>query len=797
MTHYYTLLQRRLLRNKASFLLNLAGLTLGIGCFLFCLMFVFYERGYDRYNLKMDRICRLATDLHTEGGITTKVALTNGFLHDWAPQQYPEIEQWARFEKPDGHLGLRRRSSDPLIQLQSLYYADQEALSIFSWRFKEGDAATALKMPNSIVLTSGLSESLFGRTSPVGESLIMNGKLLKVTGVMDDIPGNSELSFQALVSLNTIPEDEQDWLYTFILFRSAEAARTFQPKLDSFAKNVVNPKVGGNGVLNLSYLLQPLNTLHFAAYRERDTPKGNPVYVDIFLVTGILILLIACTNSINLTIVQSFSRVTDTTIRKIYGAGKTRLILQHVLESLIVTAGAMILAFLLVWLLLPLISSTVNRTLAVSDLLNWKVISAAVFVLILMGLGGSVYTSIFLNKVQPADALRTRNLKVRGLRFFPRVMLGFQFFISIGMLIAAISVFRQVHYFRSIPLGYNPDNVLILHLPQVQGDDSLAGANYLSGSKYLRNMLDHDPNVLMTSACDENALPGGGIDLDVMTYKEHGVKVKKAVYHIDVDARYFNVLQIPVIQGSAFPDRDDTVAQGNAIVTTAFVRMAGWSRPIGEIINTPTRPARVIGVVPEFHYGNLHHAIMPMVVFQGAEWDHLLVRVGQKNTTAVLDRLGAAWRKTFPEIPFSYSFLDEHLRQQYIDDYSLLDLLLTLTLLMIAISCVGLIAYVSFLLRMARAEIAIRRVIGASFPDIYALFARQFLYLLLIAFAVAGPLAWWFDVEWLKQFAYHVQPRPVDLGIALGAMCVVVAIIVLRWSLISVRANPARILRED
>ena len=798
MTHYYTLFRRRLLKNKASFLLNLTVLVLGIGCFLFCLLFVFYERGYDSYNGKKDRICRLVTDLHITGNSTTKIALSNGFLHDQVPQQFPEIEKWARFEKPGGRLGLRRKSSDPLIHLQSMYYADQEAFSIFSWPFKEGDPATALKMPNSIVLTPKLKKTLFGRMPGVGETLIMNGTLLKVTGVMDDIPANSDLSFEALVSLNTLPEsDMQDWQYTFILFRSAAAAGAFQPKLDSFAKKVINPEIGANGLLYFTYLLQPLTSLHFASFRERDTPKGNPVFVGIFLVTGILILLIACTNSINLTVVQSFSRMTDTTIRKIYGARKSRLILQHALESVMIAMAATVVSFLLVWLLLPVISSAVNRNLSLSDLLNYKVVSAAGSVLLLMGFGGSLYMGIFLNKVQPADALRTRNLKVRGLKAFPKLMLGFQFLISIGMLIAGICVYRQVSYFRSIPLGYNPDNVLILHLPQVQGEDSIAGANYLSGSKQLRSTLDHDPNVVMTSACDENALPGSGIDLDVMNYRENGIKVKKAVYHIDVDARYFSVLQIPVTRGSAFPVEDDTIAQGNAIVTTAFVKMAGWSHTIGEIIRTPTRPARVIGVVPDFHYSDLRHAIQPMVVFQGGEWDDLLVRVGQKNTSALLGRLATAWRKLFPAIPFSYSFLDEDLRKQYLDEYTLLDLLLTLTMLMIAISCAGLIAYVSFLLRMARAEIAIRRVIGASFADIYGLYARQFLYLLLIAFAAGGSLAWWFVDRWLRQFAYHIEPRAADFVTGLAVLCALVAVIILRWSWLSLKLNPALALRED
>ncbi len=186
-----------------------------------------------------------------------------------------------------------------------------------------------------------------------------------------------------------------------------------------------------------------------------------------------------------------------------------------------------------------------------------------------------------------------------------------------------------------------------------------------------------------------------------------------------------------------------------------------------------------------------------MIFQEPQDADFLLIRVGQARTTSVLQSLQANWKKVFPELPFSYSFLDEHLMQQYHDEYNLLSLLLTLTLLMIAIGCIGLVAYVSFLLRMARVDIAVRRVIGASFPDIYTLFARQFAWLLLIGFAVAAPLAWWLANVWLRQFAYHIDPRPLDLGIALAAMGTLISIIVLRFTLQSVNVNPGRVIREN
>jgi putative ABC transport system permease protein len=282
-----------------------------------------------------------------------------------------------------------------------------------------------------------------------------------------------------------------------------------------------------------------------------------------------------------------------------------------------------------------------------------------------------------------------------------------------------------------------------------------------------------------------------------MEYRDHGVKVRKTIYHLDVDAHYFSLLQIPVIRGEGFRDVRDSTARNHALVTTGFASKAGWTNPIGEVITTQSGRVRVDGVVPEFHFGSLHHIILPLVIFQQTnDQDYLLVRVTPARTAAVLKGLEANWKKAFPEVPFFYSFLDEHLMQQYRDDNNLLDLLLTLTVLMIAISCIGLVAYVSFLLRMAKTSIAIRRVIGAAFKDIYALFARQFVWLLLIGFAVAAPLAWWSSTIWLRQFAYHVAPRPADLGIALAAMGVLVGMIVLRYAWQSARVNPGRALRE-
>ena len=838
----FLLFRRRHAKNKSSLLLNFLGLTLGISCFLFTLLFVFYERSYDSANRQRDRICRLVTTVHS-GGNDSKEALAFGFMSVQLRKQFPDIERIVRFDAYDGRTALRWKPTDALVPVEKLYYSDPDVFAVFTYPLLAGDTATCLKDPGCIVLTDKLATRLFGswtRTgsgagagsqsgadgpagsgvggpaNALGRTITLNGKLLKVTGVMKDLPGNSDLRFDGLISGATSKDWQQDtgnWFYTYILFKNAAASRSFQPKLDTFMKKTINPQLGADGSVSLDCYLQPLTTLHFSPYLERDTPKGNPVYVNIFLVTGLLILLIAFTNSINLTIVESFSRVMDVTIRKIYGAGKGRLILQHVGGSLFIGGVATSLSFLLVALFLPAFAAVVNRSMALSDLFNWNMLLAALAGLVLLGAGGAIYTGAYLNKVQLADSLRSRNMKVRGLRFIPRLMLGFQCFISIGMLIAAISVYRQVSFFRSTPLGFNPTNVMIVELPQ-NADDSLEELRARQNAVYLRQTLDRDPDVQMTSLCGSTALPGSEADLDVMDYTERNRKVEKVVYHIDVDANYFPLLQIPLLQGEPFRDAgsrtggsqpisrrdedDNSPAPRPALATTAFIRMAGWDRTIGQTFMQDGKPARVVGIVPDFHFGSLHHALQPLMVFQETKAaDDMLVRVSTAGTSAVLRRLQALWKKVYPELPFYYSFLDEHLLQQYHDEYNLLSLLLTLTLLMIAISCIGLVAYVSFLLRMARVDIAIRRVIGASFGNIYALYIRQFVVLLAIGFAVAAPLTWWLADGWLRQFAYHISPRPVDAVIALTVMGVLVALIVLRYSWGSIRINPARVLRED
>ncbi len=782
---------RNFLKNKSPILLNLLGLTLGITCFLLALLYVFYETSYDSYHFNRDRIARIVTTVES-GGDVMHTAYSNDFLTPNLPKLYPDIETMVRYKPFNGKAALRAGGqNEPLIPIENLYYSDPDVFKVFSYTLLEGDKARCLSAPNSLVLSRRMVRVLFGNKPAIGQAVRLNGNLVTITGVMANLPGNSDLALDGLISMNTLAKNEEGgigWVYTYVLLKNKSAMAGFQAKLDTFADKYLNPKLASQATA-LHYKLEPLATLHFSTSYVYDTPKGNRVSVDIFLTLGILILVIACTNSVNMMVVRSFSRSLEVTMQKIYGASRGELVIRQLLESLVMGVLAIVLSFLIVTIFLPVFAAMVDRPMRLTDLFNVKIAAAVGGALLVLMVSGAVHSGLYLQRERLADLLRSKTGKGQRMWFVPRLMLGFQFFISIGMAVAAILVFRQVNYLRHIPLGFDPANVVVLELPQ--------GAYAKEGDTYLKNELSADPSVTMLSFCSEKALPGQFPDLDVMEYRQRGVLVHKGVDDMDVDDNFFGVLGIPVIRGSGFHGVKDSAARDQVLVNALFVRQAGWTNPIGQTIKLGEEVYQVVGVVPDFHFGSLHNPMTPMVIFSDPDPAYLLVKVVKGGGAGMPDKLQKVWNKVFPQFPFSYFFLDQHLLQQYKEEGHLLSCLLILSFVVILISCIGLMAYTAYVIRIALKDIAIRRIIGASFGNIYSTYQGTFGLLLGIGLAAVVPVSWYFLDRWLEQFAYHVVLRPLDYGMAAAAMVIVVGLVVWYYVLRSVQTSPAKIIREN
>ncbi|HXB92163.1 MAG TPA: ABC transporter permease, partial [Puia sp.] len=739
--YYFKIFLRNFSKNKSHFLLNLLGLTLGITCFLFALLFVFYETNYDSYVLHKDRIARIVTTVRS-GGNETHTAYAMTGLSGALTKAFPEIERMARFYPYDGRVAAKVTGTDNAISLENLYYTDSAVFDMFSYPLLSGDRKTCLNGPNTIVLGRKVAKKLFGTVSPLNQTIVLNKKLLKVTGVVQDLPGNSDLVFDALISWDTLTTPaHEDWSYLYAMFRTPKARDSFQSKLDKYTKETINPEIAREADISFRLQLEPMGSIHFSNNSVFDTPKGDKKFVNIFLITGMLILLIACTNSVNMMVVRSFSRATETTIQKIYGARRSALVIQQMLESMLTGLIAAILSFFIIWMLLPEYAVTIDRRLSTPDLFNWKMVGAVFSALLILGISGAVYTGFFLQKVSLSDIIRSGTSRGYQMKWVPRLMLGFQFFISMAMMVAALVVHRQVKYMKDAPLGFNPANVLVVELPQGKTADE--------GGKYLKNVMGEEPGVLKTSLAGSNTLPGASSDKEFFEYIENGVVVKKMVDDASVDADYLALLQIPIVKGENFhaPRRGKT--SNEVIVTEMFAKRAGWkgNEAIGKrmsLIGDEEHPSEVIGVVPDFHFSSLHNPITPMAIIQDpGDPAYLLVRTEAAKTVTVLDRIGKEWKRTFSGLPFYYYYLDQHLAKQYRGDDELVALLLTLTSLIILISCIGLVAYTSFIMRLASANIAIRRIVGASLKNIFYLFNRQFTIILAIAFLMTLPIAWY------------------------------------------------------
>ncbi len=788
LVHYLRLFYRSLGKDKWHYAVSVAGLAVGISCFIFSMVFFFFEFSFDNQHVKHDRIARIVSKVKTTDN-ETNTALANGFLAYTLPDEFPEVQEVVRFKRVSENLILKGGKPEKVISIANCFLADAAVFNVFSYPLLEGDPAACLVEPNTVVISAEIASKFFGTASALNELMMFDGRSLKVTGIMENLPQNSNMKFDALVSSETVPLETIKWAYTYLLFDQPEAVAAFQPKLDQYTEESVKPVFANEGI-DIRYSLEPLRDIHFSTNTVYDTQKGNKIYVYIFLGTGILILTIACINYINLTVVKSFSRTRQVSIQIVFGASQPGLFWRFVLESFLVSVIAGFLAILAVYFLMPTFSSVVNRSFGVSDALDWRIAGFIVLVLVVLTVSGGIYMVYYSRAMQLSDAL----LSVRsgqGIkpRLVSKAILGFQFFISIAMITAGLVVYRQVDYLKDSPLGFNPDNVLVVELPTT--------GNSESGVEQLQFELGNNRGVKMLSRCGGNSLPGQFASIDVFEYLENGVSIRKATNNISVDENYFRLLEIPVSEGTAFKDGDASAS--DAMVSQMFAKRAKWQEATGNVLKIPGHnELQIAGMVADFHFNSLHSPIEPLVIIHDTKNPaYLLIRIEDGKSRDVIGALQQSWIKSFLEYPLHYFFLEEHLLRQYQDERNLGKLLLVLTLLIVVISCMGLMSYCSFVIKQASLETAMRRVLGASFLDILKRFARQFIILLAIGFVLACVVSGYLLSEWLDQFSYRVAFRFTEFFIALGCIGVIIAIVVAYYTVLGVRVNPVKTLREN
>lgn len=790
--NYFKIAFRNLWRHKAFSFLNILGLAVGMtACFLI-LLYVNFELGYDSFHSKANRIYRVVFDIKTP----TETINANGpswAVPPFAKNDFPEIESFVRTTGDN----VLIRKGDIKFQEENSLWADSSFFKVFDFKLLKGDPNTALKNPFSIVFSETAAKKYYGNVNPIGQTLLITGDALpaKVTGVMKDIPENSQIKGDVILSMTTITQkfnqnlDSQWGNYgasAYFLLKANTNAKTLEKKFPAFLE-----KHNGDEMKKIqmypSIFLEPLRDVYLRSTRDGNK-TGNINNVYIFSIIGIFILLIACINFINLTTARSAERAKEVGIRKVVGAEKRQLTQQFIGESIILCLIAFLLSVILSASLIPLFNQLAGKTISTGLFHNPEYIVILLGAAIIIGCLAGVYPALVLSSYRPVVVLKGRFATGTRGSLLRKSLVIAQFTISIALIISTFIVYTQMKYMRNQDLDFNKDQMLII--------DTQSDPAKIAFQQSLANM----PGVKTTAL--SGSVPGGG---NPGAYSE--IENKKGdlqianldLYFVDFD--YINLYKMKMAAGRPFSRDFATDTTQSMVLNEAAVKMFGYTSPqqaIGKRFKQWGREGKIVGVVKDFHYRSLQQDIKPLSMRIEPNGCNLIsVNLSSQNVAATISAIENKWKKLIPNRPFSYYFLDEFYDRQYRSEIRFGNLFLNFAILAIFISCLGLLGLASYSTIQRTKEIGVRKVMGATVTGIVNLLSKDFLQLVLIAFVIASPIAWVGMYKWLQNFAYRINMNAWAFILA-GVIAVAIAFVTVSFQAIKAAVtNPVKSLRIE
>ena len=781
---YSQLSARYLLKHRGFLAMNVLGLAIGIAACLIILHYVRFELGYDSFHRHADRICRVSAVLHTPE-TEDHIAPTVYGLAPALQERFPEVEAAVRFV-PTGV--LVKNEAGQVFNENYFFRADPNVFQVFTYPLLAGDPTQALLAPHSVVLTQALAKKYFGDTPPsslVGTTLTVNHQEHTITGILQDVPRNSDLRLDALLSWQY---DPNDWLelnsYTYLLLRDAAGAETLQAKLPAFDEQQVMPRIvqdWGSEDVTLAHQLHPLADLHYINTLLGDTEeKGNRAYVYIFSLAAICILLAACINYINLFIAQAGRRQVEVGVCKAMGASQLQLWVQYMSESFMTTALAIVLALGLVVLVGRPLADGLGEPLTWQALAQSEVVYALVGILVLVSLLAGSYPAFTLSTAHPVRALRGGSLLPHRRGRLRKVLIVLQFVVAISMIAGTLVVRQQVTYMRHKDLGFQQEQMLAISMP----DDSAARQKAV----LLKHALLEDSRI---AGATIGFRPDALWSLSAFSVTAHGQTQQLSAPGFNVDVDYLEVLNLSLVAGRNFTPS----GPNQIIVNEAFVKRVGWDQAVGQIVAfSETDQKEVVGVVQDFHYAPLHQKIEPLIIFYDTSVPaSLMVNVAPQH----LDVVRAAWSDFFPDFPLAMAFLNEVFDSRYRSELRMLTLFNYFSGLSIFIACVGLLGLTAFTVQQKTKEIGIRKVLGAGRVAIMYLLSCEFGLLLLLSVLIATPVAYVAMRFWLQNFAYQTDIDGQVFLLSAGGVALLALATLSYHTLRAAATNPVDSLRHE
>ncbi len=804
---------RSLKRQKLASSINLLGLVVSVTSCVLIMLYVQHEFSYDNYHHKADRIFRLTTQLSVDGK-EDRTAWAPNFIGQQLKANYPEVEEIIRLQANPGNISFKvatqSTSKAPrVISLDQVYTVyDPAFLTVFTFPMLTGDPHTALVRPGSVVVTERVARIFFGNDWNQGKGVL--GQLLQsgentyqLTGVLRDIPSNTDMPFQVLLAQETGKLEKQAWCSSYVVFKQAASGLDFSPKLTQVAEPIQADfaKRGGH----IAFALENLRDIHLGNPKLFDTPKANRSYLLIFSLVAGFLLLIASINYINLSLAQSVGRSREVGVRKAIGAARYQVLFQFLGESLLLTGIALVLSLALAILLLPVYNQLADTHFSLFSLLTWPMAGLLSAIFVIVGVLAGSYPAFYLASFEPVKALKGK-LRLGGNSASVQIGQGLvvlQFTISITIIIGTLVVYKQLHYLQHKHLGFQAEQVLVLAIPPAAATTGALSTlkNALSGLAYLRGV----------ALIGSHSLPSQEMNLSAFNLEKDGKMLPLPQRSIDVDENYLTVLGIPLMAGRNFANANRSGEKTGQVVhevlvNEALVAKMGWGTEaaIGKELSqgpagAETWHGRVVGVIKNFHFQSPQKPIEPIVLQNtaGQGPEKALVRLSTGALAHQLELIETQWKRIVPDQAFEVAFLDATFEQQYRQEQRLVTIFTNFSLLTILVACLGLFGLSSFATAQRTKEVGVRKVMGAQAHSLIYLLSRQFLLLVGLAILLASPLAWFAMQRWLADFAYHVSIGPEEFVLASGAAFVIAALTTSYHAIRLARTNPVRALRYE
>jgi putative ABC transport system permease protein len=802
--NYFKIAFRTLIKFKGYAFINLFGLALGLTAGILIMIYVLDEVSYDKFHAKGDRLYRVTTAFHAAGDKIKGGMDSNGWpVGRVLLKEFPEVE--SVIYTRDGS-NLMINYNDKKIR-QNVHYMTPEFFSMLSFPLVKGNPEKALTEPYSVVITEDMEKKYFNGDALNKTLVVLDTVNMVVTGVLKNIPANSHMQFDILVSFETYKvrnpgfsiDDESGWgninIRNYILLKEGTDAQAFAKKAGNIYMEHAGEMLKSWGS-EATVIFEPMKDIYLKS--KSGNGMGSLGSIDrLYLLSGIaaFVIILACINFVNLATARSVHRAKEVGLRKVAGSTRQGLIRQFLSESFVLTILSLVIAIALTGLFLPLFNQLLGKNYQLLALIDFSIIAGIVILVLTVSLLAGYYPAIVMSALRPSEVLKGKmQSSMRGVHL-RRTLVVFQFVISATLVVGTLVVLDQLNYMQKQELGFNKDEIMVINSSRVRSPNP----NAFEAMKHELKGLALVENVSLT-----NSLPGRPGWLGQVTYPEGKTgDAAVSVEYMAVDEDYLHTLGLNIMAGSNFDKLHQTELEDGLLINETAMEAYGWlttEEAIGKRIGPPGQSPSglVIGVVKDYHQLGLQQKIGPMVMDYSPDRGNMYaIRYKASNTQDLISAVENLWKKTFPGYDFNYFFLNQDFEKQYQAEQRLANVFSIFAIVTILVAAIGLIGLVSFMVTSKTKEVGVRKVLGASVFSITKLLSKEFIVLVIVANLLAIPIAWYFAHDWLQKFAYRTTLNPM-LFVWTALIAIVITVLAVSYQTIrAAMADPVKSLRYE